>query len=195
MDRTRPSLLLRVRDKQDHRSWKEFVDLYGPIIMRYLARKNVPAGDALDLCQDILLIVATQISGDRFQYDPSRSFRAWLKTIASHRAYRYFDESRRRHASPGGTDHQKIVEQLPASRQADDDTIEEEWNKRRWEIAAKRVRVEVKPHTWRAFELRYVDNLPYGKIAEQLDMKIGTIQTSVSRVLARLRTAVEEIDE
>ena len=80
--KTRPSLLLRVRNLRDQKSWDEFVELYSPLVLRYLRRIGVPNQDALDLLQDVLGIVVRHIGS--FEYDPGKSFRAWLRTIARH---------------------------------------------------------------------------------------------------------------
>ena len=53
---TRPSLLKRLRQPGDQKSWEEFVKLYTPLLLHWARRAGV-------------------------QDDASRSFRAWLKTI------------------------------------------------------------------------------------------------------------------
>ena len=191
--RTRPSLLLRVKNLGDQRSWQEFMDLYGPVILRDLLRKvGVPDRDAPDLAQDVLGIVVQHIG--TFGYDAGRSFRAWLRTIATHRAYRHFAKEGRQPQAPGGTDHMAAIQELPATDQEQDALIETEWRARRLELAMKQVRQEVTGPTWRAFGVRYLEQLPLAEVAERLGMKIGAVYTSVSRVLKRVREAVEEID-
>jgi len=190
--RTRPSLLLRVRDLGDQKSWQEFVELYGPVILRYLRKVGVPQQDAPDLAQDVLRIVAQQIG--RFEYDAGRSFRAWLRMIATHRAYRHFAREGRQPQTPGGTDHMAAIQEIPVADAEQDALIEAEWRTRRLEMAMKQVRQEVTGPAWRAFELRYLEQLPPAEVAGRLGMKIGAVYTSLSRVLKRLREAVEEID-
>ncbi len=190
--RTRPSLLLRVRDLGDQKSWQEFVELYGPVILRYLRKVGVPDHDAPDLAQDVLRIVVQQIG--RFEYDAGRSFRAWLRTIATHRAYRFFAEQGRRPLTPGGSDQMAAIQEIPVADAEQDALIEAEWRTRRLEMAMKQVCQEVTGPAWRAFELRYLEQLPPAEVAERLGMKIGAVYTSLSRVLKRLREAVEEID-
>jgi len=182
-----------MRNMQDRKSWGEFVDLYGPLILRYLRRCGVAERDALDLVQDVLKIVARHIG--RFEYDKRRSFRAWLRKIATHRAYKFFAEQGRRPAAPGGTTHLEAIQALPAASDETDDWVEEEWRKRRLEQAMMRVRREVKETTWKVFELRYLHGIEPAEVADRLKIEIGSVYTSLSRVLKRLREAVEEIDE
>ena len=37
---TRPSLLVRLRDRQDRRAWAEFVEIYTPLVYRYCGRRG-----------------------------------------------------------------------------------------------------------------------------------------------------------
>lgn len=191
--KTRPSLLLRVRNLQDQRSWNEFFELYGPLILRYLRHQRVTEDDALDLCQDVLQIVVRRIK--TFEYDEGRSFRAWLRTVTRNRALRHFKERPRRVRGGGGTTHHEVVQQLASPDDDQAEWIEDQWRQRRWEIAVKRVREEVTPQSWRIFEMRYFEQKSYEEIAKELGMQKGAVYTAYCRVLKRLRNAVEEIDE
>jgi RNA polymerase sigma-70 factor (ECF subfamily) len=194
--RTRATLLNRVKDLGDQTSWSEFVDLYGPFLLRCLRRAGVAERDALDLVQDVFRIVVEHIG--RFEYDAAKSFRSWLCTIATHRAYRFFARQGRQPAAAGGTSHVEAIEALPAAGEGGgdaDDWVEAEWRKRLLERAMTRVRQEVKGPTWQAFELRHLQDLDSTEVAQRLGMSVGAVYTSVSRVLKRLREAVEEIDE
>jgi len=53
---TSASLLARVRDS-DSTAWSRLVDLYTPLIRRWLARVGVQTGHGEDLVQDVLAVV------------------------------------------------------------------------------------------------------------------------------------------
>lgn len=191
---TRISLLLRVRDLQDRGSWEQFVELYGPLLLRYLRRIGVSQQDAPELVQDVLLIVVRHIGS--FQYDPSKSFRAWLRTVARNRAYRFFAERGGQPITPGGTTHLIAVQDSPHVDAAQDELIEEEWQKRRLEMALKRLRIEKRDTKGLAvFELMFVEGFSHTEVAERLNMRMGAVYTALCRILNRLREIVEEIDE
>src|SRR6516162_3852103 len=77
---TRASLLVRLRDAQDQAAWKEFVDLYAPLVYGYVRKQGLQDADAADLSQDVLAAVAGAVG--RLNYDPARgSFRNWLFTV------------------------------------------------------------------------------------------------------------------
>jgi RNA polymerase sigma-70 factor (ECF subfamily) len=191
---TRPSLLLRVRNLGDQASWQEFVELYGPLVLRVLLRMGMAYQDALDLQQDVMQVVMNRIARKPFQYDPSKSFRAWLSKVARHRAYRHFHEQARKAAAPGGSCNLAIVAGIADSGPAIEAWVEEEHRRRVLEIAMKRVRAAVQPLTWEAFRRSVFDGLPPETVAEQLQTTVGNVYVAKSRVLARLREAVEQID-
>src|SRR5205814_3561668 len=98
---TRATLLTLLRqDPSDQASWDEFVERYGRHIYRWCRQWKLQDADAEDVTQDILVKLTQKLPA--FAYDPSRSFRGWLKTVAHH-AWRDF-EDRRRHAQPAAGD-------------------------------------------------------------------------------------------
>src|SRR5262249_2851237 len=73
---TRQSLLLRLRDHQDHEAWAQFVDVYAPLIYDYARRRGLQDADAADLTQACLRRFAACVGS--LEYDPQRgSFRGW----------------------------------------------------------------------------------------------------------------------
>src|SRR5437764_13203233 len=81
---TRASLLLRLRDSRDEAAWREFVELYTPLVYGYGRKQGLQDADAADLAQDVLVAVAGAVG--RLEYDPKRgSFRNWLFTVVRHR--------------------------------------------------------------------------------------------------------------
>ena len=87
----------------------------------------------------------------QYRYDPSRSFRAWLKTVTQH-AWTDFARARLRTSD-------ELAGQLEAfadSRDAVADLekeIEDAVDRELLELAMKRVQERVKPSTWEAFRL------------------------------------------
>jgi len=194
VDRTRASLLLRLKDLTDGESWDEFVDLYGPLVVRYLRKLGVPEQDALDLNQEVLAIVMVQIGQGKFQYDPNRYFRAWLKTITRNLAYRYFQNRGRSMPGKGGTDNFVAIQEMPGGGEPQDDDFEQQWRTRCLEIASREVRGRVKSRTWEAFVLLARGEKP-NEVAEKLEMTVGHAYVCKCKVIKMLREEVEKIDE
>src|SRR5215471_13685309 len=94
MPMTRVTLLARLRQNPpDQAAWDEFVELYGRHIYRWCRQWGLQDADAEDVTQEILLKLACKLRD--FAYDPKRSFRGWLKTVAHH-AWRDFADGQRR---------------------------------------------------------------------------------------------------
>ena len=85
----------------DQAAWAEFVERYGRKIYQWCLRWRLQTADAEDVTQVVLLKLATRMK--EFSYDPGRSFRAWLKTVAYH-AWKDFAESKRRAGVGQGND-------------------------------------------------------------------------------------------
>src|SRR5215471_5958033 len=91
---TRVTLLARLRqDPTDQAAWDVFVERYGRHIYRWCRQWHLQDADAEDVTQDILVKLCQNLR--TFTYDPSLTFRGWLKTVAYH-AWRDFEDSRRR---------------------------------------------------------------------------------------------------
>src|ERR671924_2221240 len=100
MDETRQSLLLRAQAGETN-AWKDLTDLYRPLILGWLNRQGVPAGDLEDLNQEVLLSVVKNLPG--FQHSGNRgAFRSWLRTIVCRRAADYWRAQGAGAPAPGG---------------------------------------------------------------------------------------------
>jgi RNA polymerase sigma-70 factor (ECF subfamily) len=56
------------------------------------------------------------------------------------------------------------------------------------------VRGDVQQETWRAFEMTVVENQSVDQAATELDKPVGSIYAARSRVMRRLRQAVQELE-
>ncbi len=78
---TSTTLLLMVKQEPHNQmAWAEFVDRYSHLIFRWCRAWGLQEAEAEDVTQDVLLELARQMR--TFTYDPSGSFRAWLRVIA-----------------------------------------------------------------------------------------------------------------
>jgi RNA polymerase sigma-70 factor, ECF subfamily len=57
------------------------------------------------------------------------------------------------------------------------------------------VRGDVEPETWRAFELTVIENRSIDEAAVELTKPVGTIYAARSRIMRRLRKAVQELEQ
>jgi RNA polymerase sigma-70 factor (ECF subfamily) len=187
-------LLVRIRDLKDADAWRQFHALYQPVITRFLRRRGLRDADAADLAQETLAAVARNI--DRFNYDRARGrFRGWLLTIARRQVAQFHE----RNARPGA---------VAASGQSDDAhdalaDIPDDDEARQWERdceqqalewGMRHIEAEFQPGTWRAFYATAVEQRPPQAVAQELGVTPSAVYTARSRVTARLRQVLAELD-
>jgi len=191
---TRASLLLRLRDAQDHQAWVEFVALYEPVAYRLLRRRGLQDADARDLVQELFMAV----SGSIDRWDPAKergSFRGWLRRVARNLVINWLKKSERRILATGDPDVQAMLNMLPADSEPETVEFDHELRRALFQQAAQQVRTEVKPATWEAFWETAVVGTSAADAARKLGMEVGAIRVAKCRVLARLRVAVTELEK
>jgi RNA polymerase sigma factor (sigma-70 family) len=87
------------KNPDDPQVWTMFIERYQPRIRRWCLTWGLQDSDDDDVAQNVLVKLFAALR--KFQYDPSRSFRAWLKTVTQH-AWSDFVSARRR--DPGQID-------------------------------------------------------------------------------------------
>jgi RNA polymerase sigma-70 factor (ECF subfamily) len=189
---TRATLLIRLRqDPSGQAGWEEFVERYGRHIYRWCRRWNLQDADAEDVTQDILLKLTQTLR--TFAYDPSRSFRGWLKTVAHH-AWRDFADSRR-HAQRAAGDGR--AQELMLTLEAREDLVqklEEAFDLELLEAAKVRVRLRVAPHTWEAFRLMALEGLPVAEVAARVHMQVAMVYVAKSKVQKMLQHEIGRLE-
>jgi RNA polymerase sigma factor (sigma-70 family) len=189
---TRPSLLVRIRDLRDEMAWGEFAQLYTPLIYRFARQSGLQDADASLVTQDVLVTVARTIH--RFEYNPkSGSFRGWLKVVTRSRLNDFLRAQRREVQGTGDTGMLHLIDEQPDPSQPD--IWEREFRRTLFEWAVDRIRCDFEDTTWQAFWQTSVGGRETRDVAETLEMSVGAIYIARSRVLARLRKEIEEVDE
>ena len=188
--KTRPSLLLRMRDREDVQAWNEFSEIYEPLVYR-LARKNgFQDADAHELTQDVLLAVSSSI--DRWDADPSRgSFRGWLFRVARNLMVNLLIKQRRHPQGVGDTDFQQLLVEQPDPESLETAEFDHEYRRQAFGWAAERIEGEFQQRTWSAFWKTCVEGKDVADTARELEMSTGAVYVARSRVMARLRKKIE----
>lgn len=184
---TRASLLLRLRDARDEEAWRQFVDLYAPLVHAYLRNRGLQDADAADLTQDALRAISGAVG--RFDYDPDRgSFRGWLFTIVRNALRNFLNSPRRREQGAGDTGAARRLEEHPAPEESAE--WEREHHRHLLAAAARVVRAEVQETTWLAFWKTSVEGQEVKAVAAELGVSVASVYLARSRVMARLKEQV-----
>lgn len=189
---TQPTLLVRVRDARDGEAWGRFVDAYAPLVYGYCARRGLQPADAADVAQDVMRAVAAAIP--QFEYDPAKgSFRDWLFAVTRSKLNTHLSRRGRHPRGSGETAVQELLEAQPGP--AESAEWDRSWQQQAFDWAAAQVKGEFQPATWRAFWATAVEGRPAAVVAAELKLTPGAVYIARSRVLKRIRAAVEEIDD
>ncbi len=187
---TRPSLLLRLRDPRDGAAWGQFVDVYAPLVYGFARRHGLQDADAADLTQDVLRAVAT--AAGRLEYDPERgSFRGWLFTVARNKLRNFLAARDRQVQGSGDTGVRLLLQEQPGLTESAE--WDREYQQRLFAWAADQVRGEFQDATWQAFWQTAVEGKKPAEVAEALGLSVGAVYIARSRVLARLRERIQQL--
>jgi RNA polymerase sigma factor (sigma-70 family) len=182
---TSVSLLERLAGAPTDDDWRRLLDLYQPLLRAWLARAGVPAADADDLVQEILLVVFREVGG--FERRGQGAFRAWLRTILIHRVRNYFRASQNRPAATGGSDFLRSLDEL----ESPDSVLSRLWDREHDEHVAesllRRVQPDFAPATWQAFRRHVLEGEPPARVAQELGLSLNSVLQAKSRVLKRMR--------
>jgi len=168
---TRASLLGRLKNWEDAKSWEEFTQTYSRLIRAVALKAGLTESEAKDVEQETLLCVAKSIH--EFESNPERgTFKSWLLNLTR---WRIADQFRRRSPGAGASappadgspTRTPTVERIPGPDNLDAEW-EIEWKRNIVETALARVGRKVKPKHLQIFDLYAMRHWPAGKVAREL---------------------------
>jgi RNA polymerase sigma-70 factor (ECF subfamily) len=185
MNETRQSLLFRARAGEQN-AWKDLTDLYRPLIIGWLNRQGVPAGDLDDLTQDVLLRVVKHLPA--FEHSGRRgAFRAWLRTIVCSRTMDYWHAIGAGTPGQGGSGAAAALQQLADPDSDLNRRWDEEHDRYVLDCLLDLVQEEFEPTTLKAFRRLALDGASGAEVAQELGLSVAAAYVAKSRVVQRIR--------
>lgn len=166
----------------DEEAWREFVDHYGARIFRWSRGRGLQNADAEDLTQGLLVKLAVQMK--TFEYDPSKSFHAWLKTITNHALSDAFKKNRRA---------QELMDNV-AARQSLIQELQPQFDQELLDEAMARVELRVERSTWDAFQLTALEGLSAAEAGVRLQAPESRIRVQKGRVTKLIREELKKLE-
>ena len=168
------------------------MEIYTPLVHQLARKRGLQDADAEDLTQDVFRPSPGRSSaGTRTR--PPGSFRAWLFRIARNLLVDLLAARRRHPRGSGDAGVGQLLEQQAAPAAEDPAHFEAEYRGRLFAWAAGQVRGEFRAATWQAFWLAGVEGRPAAEVAERLGVSVGVVYNNKSRVMARLRQRIEQV--
>jgi RNA polymerase sigma factor (sigma-70 family) len=194
---TRQSLLSRLKDWNDHESWRDFFDTYWRLIYRMARRAGLSDAEGQDVVQETMLSVAKAMPG--FKYDPALgSFKTWLNKLTH---WRIADQFRKRrpaetHATraPDDTRGTSALERVADPQgSALDGVWNDEWQRNLLDVALSRVKRQVDPKHYQMFDFYVLQQWPVKKVARTLQVSAGRVYLAKHRISALLNKEVRRL--
>lgn len=187
-DRTRSTLLMRLKDRTDNDAWDTFASLYRPLIVSYALSRDLSHSDAEDVAQQCTQAVLEKIDG----YQHLSSFKAWLRAIADHKIIDQYRRSRRQ--VQGDTAFWNAQEEASGSLGPQASlSWDREWTHAHMLYCAERVRSKVNESTYEAFAALVLRGLEPPVVAAALNLTVNQVYVAKHRVLEHIRTILKEL--
>ena len=189
---TNDSLIARVRSGTDQIAWAEFEGIYRPVIFRIARARGLPYADSLDIVQQVLMSISHSLISYRKRNESTR-FRNWIGRITRNAILKALTRGPIDKAA-GGTDAFARITNIVGAKSETERLIELEYQRELYRQAADRVRADIHEHTWLAFEMTVLHGTSSDEVARLLGTNVGSVYAARSRVMRRLRVAVEKIE-
>ena len=185
MNTTSFTLLDRLARGTDQEAWGRFVELYTPLLLNWCQRIGLSDADAADLMQTVFVTLYEKLP--EFQYDATRSFRGWLKTVLMN-SWRNQARKQRRGTpgAQGSLDPDSIPDTDPRLQ-----LDEAEYRSHLVRRALTLMHESFEPSTVKACWEFVVHDRPAQEVAEELGLTVNAVYLAKSRVLRHLRQELQ----
>lgn len=203
--RTRMSLIERLADWEDQRTWEEFYQTYWRLIYSVSTKAGLSREEAFDVVQETVIAVAKQWRKGQV-YDPGKgSFKTWLMNLTR---WRIADQFRLKQRNPaaanqaGGTPdvdgdarRTATIERIEGENGADilDQVWEREWMSNLTDVALGRVKKLVSPKQYQIFHAYVVKEWDVAKVKSELGVSQSQVYLAKHRVGSLLKQEIESL--
>ena len=198
-ERTRKSLIARLDNWEDQRTWDEFYQTYWRLIYAVAIKAGLRPEEAHDCVQETILSIAKQ--SKKKLYDPEQgSFKTWLMNMTRWRINDQFRKRKKDTAMAGGdwSDDRKTAV-MDRFEDPKGDLLERlwdvEWKKNVADAALARVKAKVSPKQYQIFDYYVVRQWDAGKVQDHLGVSMAQVYLAKHRVGAVLKKELARMEE
>jgi RNA polymerase sigma factor (sigma-70 family) len=199
--KTRKSLIERLGNWEDQRSWDEFYQTYYRLIYSVAVRAGLSHEEAFDVVQETVIGIAKQVQ--RKLYDPQAgSFKTWLLNMTR---WRIADQFRRRMRDPAlpnrvmnedsEASSAEMMDRLPDPKGDELDQVwDSEWKKNLTNVAVARVKSKVSPKQFQIFDCYVLKGWGVKKTVETLGVNAAQVYLARHRVGSLVKKEVRILE-
>ncbi len=183
---TQKSLIRRLHNWQDRRSWNTFYRTYHKLVYAVARKAGLTETEAWDAVQETFLTIARQSM--KAEYDPARgSFKSWLLRLTQ---WRIQDQLRKR--------QREAADSLPTNmpdlqHEGLDKLWEREWQQNLTRTAIERVKQKASPRQFQIYEYHILQGMETEEVCRQLGVNRANVYLAKHRVGALLRQEILDL--
>ena len=197
---TRKSLIARLDNWEDQRTWDDFYKTYWKLIYSVAMKSGLRSDEAFDVVQETILSIAKQ--SKKNMYNPEKgSFKAWLMHMTR---WRINDQFRKRKKDTAMSvcewveDGKKtsIVDSMEDTKAGTLERIwDAEWQKNLADAALARVKTQVSPKQYQIFDCYVIREWDAERVKSQLGVSMTQVYLAKHRVGKILKKELDRLNK
>ena len=198
-ERTRKSLIARLENWEDQRTWDEFYQTYWRLIYSVGLKAGLRSDEAFDVVQETILSIAKQ--SRKQLYDPKQgSFKTWLMNMTRWRINDQFRKRKKDTAMAGNEwNEERKTAVIDRFEDPSGDLLERmwnvEWKKNLADAALARVKGQVSPKQYQIFDYYVVREWDAKKVQAHLGVSMAQVYLAKHRVGAVLKRELVKLEK
>lgn len=197
--KTRKSLIARLDNWEDQKTWDEFYQTYWRLIYSVAIKAGLRPEEAFDCVQETILSIAKQ--SKKKLYDPEQgSFKTWLMNMTRWRINDQFRKRKKDTAMVGGEwDDDRKTAVIDRIEDPNGDVLSRlwdvEWKKGIADAALARVKAQVSPKQYQIFDFYVVRQWDAQKVQEKLNVSMAQVYLAKHRVGTVLKKELAKLED
>jgi RNA polymerase sigma-70 factor (ECF subfamily) len=197
--KTRKSLIARLDNWEDQKTWDEFYQTYWRLIYSVAIRAGLRPEEAFDCVQETILSIAKQ--SKKKLYDPEQgSFKTWLMNMTRWRINDQFRKRKKDTAMTGGDwEDDRKTAVIDRVEDPNGDVLSRlwdvEWKKNIADAALARVKAQVSPKQYQIFVFYVIRQWDAQKVQQKLNVSMAQVYLAKHRVGAVLKKELAKLEE
>lgn len=197
--KTRKSLIARLDNWEDQRTWDDFYQTYWRLIYSVAVKSGLRSDEAFDCVQETILSIAKQ--SKKKLYDPEQgSFKTWLMNMTRWRINDQFRKRKKDTAMAGGEwEDDRKTAVIDRFEDPKGDLLgrlwDVEWKKNVADAALARVKAQVSPKQYQIFHYYVIKQWDATKVQEHLNVSMAQVYLAKHRVGSVLKKELARLEE